>query len=196
MHFLCYSPLVLDMDRSHSSMMFLSKYMLHPTHKVVFLADYSKLEAEKVYDKFLVEAKNRYRDFKFAMGDLQWNQETIQYFMLEDDMFPVLIIHWNNPDPNIQDTVYRNVHIDHVEDLGLILDASLEQYNNNTKVLQGYRESEAADIAALIANILCIALYAASTADTLEELDVNQLLVTLFGSDAVDDLIVKKQARA
>jgi len=121
-------------------MMFLSKYMLHPTHKVVFLADYSKLEAEKVYDKFLVEAKNRYRDFKFAMGDLQWNQETIQYFMLEDDMFPVLIIHWNNPDPNIQDTVYRNVHIDHVEDLGLILDASLEQYNNNTKVLQGYRE--------------------------------------------------------
>ncbi|MEM1038775.1 MAG: acetate--CoA ligase family protein [Pseudomonadota bacterium] len=64
------------------------------------------------------------------------------------------------------------------------------------QLLQGYRESEAADIDALIANILCIALYAARNADTLEELDVNPLLVTQFGSVAVDALIVKKQARA
>ena len=128
------------MDRTHSSMMFLNKYLIHPTHKVVFLADYSKIETQKVYDKFVVEAKDRYRDFKFAMGDLQWNQETIQYFKLEDDMFPVLIIHWNNPDPNIQDTVYQNVDIDHLEDLGLILDASLDQYKNSTVMIREYRE--------------------------------------------------------
>ncbi|MEL6737029.1 MAG: acetate--CoA ligase family protein, partial [Pseudomonadota bacterium] len=62
------------------------------------------------------------------------------------------------------------------------------------KLLEGYRESEAADIDALIANILCIALYAERNADTLEELDVNPLFVTQYGCVAVDALIVKAPA--
>ncbi|MEL6744720.1 MAG: acetate--CoA ligase family protein, partial [Pseudomonadota bacterium] len=62
------------------------------------------------------------------------------------------------------------------------------------KLLEGYRDSEAADIDALIANILCIALYAERNADTLEELDVNPLFVTQYGCVAVDALIVKAPA--
>ncbi|MEL6946616.1 MAG: acetate--CoA ligase family protein, partial [Pseudomonadota bacterium] len=60
------------------------------------------------------------------------------------------------------------------------------------RVLDGYRGSDAADIDALVANILCIALYAERHADTLEELDVNPLFVTQYGSVAVDALVVKR----
>ena len=60
------------------------------------------------------------------------------------------------------------------------------------KLLDGYRDSDAADIDALIANILCIAQYACDNADELEELDVNPLFATQFGSIAVDALIVKR----
>ncbi len=60
------------------------------------------------------------------------------------------------------------------------------------KLLEGFRDNEAADIDALIANILCIAKYAVDHAETLEELDVNPLFATQFGSVAVDALIVKR----
>ena len=60
------------------------------------------------------------------------------------------------------------------------------------RLLEGYRETEAADIDALIANIMCIANYAVQQAETLEELDVNPLFATQFGSVAVDALIVKR----
>ncbi|MFD0916114.1 acetate--CoA ligase family protein [Pseudahrensia aquimaris] len=59
-------------------------------------------------------------------------------------------------------------------------------------LLEGYRGADAADIDALVANIWCIANYAAEHADTLEELDVNPLFATPFGSVAVDALIVKR----
>ena len=61
------------------------------------------------------------------------------------------------------------------------------------RVLEGWRGSEATDIDALIANILCIANYACANADTLEELDVNPLFATQYGSVAVDALIVKRK---
>lgn len=61
------------------------------------------------------------------------------------------------------------------------------------RLLDGFRSSDAADIDALIANILCIANYAANNADDLEELDVNPLFATQFGSVAVDALIVKRK---
>ncbi|MEP1209990.1 MAG: acetate--CoA ligase family protein [Rhizobiaceae bacterium] len=61
------------------------------------------------------------------------------------------------------------------------------------QMLDGFRDSDAADIDALIANILCIANYAANHADTLEELDVNPLFASQFGSVAVDALIVKRK---
>lgn len=60
------------------------------------------------------------------------------------------------------------------------------------QLLDGYRRSDAADIDALVANIICIAKYAVSHADSLEELDVNPLFATQFGSIAVDALIVKR----
>ncbi len=63
------------------------------------------------------------------------------------------------------------------------------------QLLNGYRNSDAADIDALIANILCIAGYAHSHSDTLEELDVNPLFATQFGSVAVDALIVKRKSK-
>ena len=59
-------------------------------------------------------------------------------------------------------------------------------------LLEGYRNSDAADIDALIANILCIAQYACDNAEDLEELDVNPLFAGQFGSVAVDALIVKR----
>lgn len=62
------------------------------------------------------------------------------------------------------------------------------------RLLDGYRDTEAADIDALIANVLCIANYAVQHRDTLEELDVNPLFATQFGSVAVDALIVKRTA--
>ena len=62
------------------------------------------------------------------------------------------------------------------------------------KLLDGLRNSNAADIDALITNILCIANYAADHADTLQELDVNPLFPTQFGSVAVDALIVKRKS--
>jgi len=58
-------------------------------------------------------------------------------------------------------------------------------------LLEGYRGTEAADMDALIANILCIANYAVENSDTLEELDVNPLFAMQFGSVATDALIVK-----
>ena len=58
------------------------------------------------------------------------------------------------------------------------------------RLLGGYRDSDAADIDALIANIICIANYAVANAGTLEELDVNPLFATQYGSVAVDALIV------
>ncbi|MEE9315260.1 MAG: acetate--CoA ligase family protein [Rhizobiaceae bacterium] len=61
------------------------------------------------------------------------------------------------------------------------------------KLLDGFRGTDAADIDALIANIICIANYAESNKDTLEELDVNPLFVNQFGSVAVDALIVKRK---
>ncbi|MEE9375689.1 MAG: acetate--CoA ligase family protein [Rhizobiaceae bacterium] len=61
------------------------------------------------------------------------------------------------------------------------------------KLLDGYRKSEAVDTDALIANIICIANYATNNFDTLEELDVNPLFATQFGSIAVDALIVKRK---
>ncbi len=61
------------------------------------------------------------------------------------------------------------------------------------KLLEGYRDTDAADIDALIANVLCITNYATANADTLEELDVNPLFATQFGSVAVDALIVKRK---
>ena len=61
------------------------------------------------------------------------------------------------------------------------------------KLLDGYRDTDAADIDALIANMVCIANYAVANADTLEELDVNPLFATQFGSVAVDALIVKRK---
>ncbi len=60
------------------------------------------------------------------------------------------------------------------------------------RLLEGYRDTQAADLDALIANIICIANYACANADTLEELDVNPLFATQFGSIAVDALIVKR----
>ena len=60
------------------------------------------------------------------------------------------------------------------------------------RLLEGYRDSDGADIEALIANILCIANYAALHHEELEELDVNPLFATQFGSVAVDALIVKR----
>ena len=61
------------------------------------------------------------------------------------------------------------------------------------RLLDGYRDSDAADIDALIANIVCIANYATRNEETLEELDVNPLFATQFGSVAVDALIVKRK---
>ena len=60
------------------------------------------------------------------------------------------------------------------------------------KLLAGYRQTDAADIDALIANVLCIVNYATKNAPVLEELDVNPLFATQFGSVAVDALIVKR----
>ena len=60
------------------------------------------------------------------------------------------------------------------------------------KLLCGYRGEDAADLDALVANILCIAQYAEKNADTLEELDVNPLFACETGSIAVDALIVKR----
>ncbi|MGI9357551.1 MAG: acetate--CoA ligase family protein, partial [Rhizobiaceae bacterium] len=61
------------------------------------------------------------------------------------------------------------------------------------RILEGWRAREATDIDALIANIICIANYACANADTLEELDVNPLFATQYGSVAVDALIVKRR---
>ena len=61
------------------------------------------------------------------------------------------------------------------------------------KLIEGYRHSDGADLEALIANILCIAKYALDNADTLQELDVNPLLASQFGSSAVDALIVLRK---
>ncbi|EFL88587.1 acetate--CoA ligase family protein [Ahrensia sp. R2A130] len=61
------------------------------------------------------------------------------------------------------------------------------------RLLDGYRDSDATDIDALIANIICIARYAEAHADTLEELDVNPLFATQYGSVAVDALIIKRR---
>ncbi|MEL7229134.1 MAG: acetate--CoA ligase family protein [Pseudomonadota bacterium] len=60
------------------------------------------------------------------------------------------------------------------------------------RVLEGYRQSDAADIDALVANILCIARYAVAKGDRLVELDVNPLFASQFGSVAVDALIVER----
>ena len=63
------------------------------------------------------------------------------------------------------------------------------------RLLDGYRDSDAADIDALIANIICITRYAETHADTLEELDVNPLFATQYGSVAVDALIVRSTTK-
>lgn len=60
------------------------------------------------------------------------------------------------------------------------------------RLLEGFRETDAADIDALVANIMCIANYAQRHAHSLEELDVNPLFASQFGSVAVDALIVKR----
>lgn len=60
------------------------------------------------------------------------------------------------------------------------------------RLLDGYRESDAADIDALVANIMCIANYVTLNRDTLLELDVNPLFASQYGSVAVDALIVKR----
>lgn len=62
------------------------------------------------------------------------------------------------------------------------------------RLLEGWRGGDATDIDALVANIICIANYAAENAEVLEELDVNPLFATQFGSVAVDALIVKRTA--
>ncbi|MDD9910713.1 MAG: acetate--CoA ligase family protein [Ahrensia sp.] len=69
---------------------------------------------------------------------------------------------------------------------------ALSRLKINT-MLEGWRGAHATDIDALIANIVCIADYATANADTLEELDVNPLFATQFGSVAVDALIVKRK---
>ncbi|MEM8748939.1 MAG: acetate--CoA ligase family protein [Pseudomonadota bacterium] len=61
------------------------------------------------------------------------------------------------------------------------------------QLLDGYRGKEATDIDALIANIICIANYASANHEVLEELDVNPLFATQFGSVAVDALIIKRK---
>ena len=61
-----------------------------------------------------------------------------------------------------------------------------------SRLLDGYRGEDAADIDALVANTWCIARYAVDHADELIELDVNPLFATPFGSVAVDALIVKR----
>ena len=71
--------------------------------------------------------------------------------------------------------------------------ASMRKIMTEDGVIYGYRDSDAADIDALIANILCIAQYACDNANELEELDVNPLFATQFGSIAVDALIVKRE---
>jgi len=63
------------------------------------------------------------------------------------------------------------------------------------RLLDGYRDSDAADIDALIANIVCIANYAVRHESELQELDVNPLFATQFGSVAVDALIVKRKMK-
>ncbi len=70
--------------------------------------------------------------------------------------------------------------------------AALSELKIN-RLLEGWRSNEATDIDALVANIMCIANYAVANADTLEELDVNPLFATQFGSVAVDALIVKRK---
>ncbi|MEM9734756.1 MAG: acetate--CoA ligase family protein [Pseudomonadota bacterium] len=60
------------------------------------------------------------------------------------------------------------------------------------RILKGYRQSDATDIDALVANILCIASYAVANAHRLVELDVNPLFASQFGSVAVDALIVER----
>jgi acyl-CoA synthetase (NDP forming) len=60
-------------------------------------------------------------------------------------------------------------------------------------LLDGYRGGCAADMDALLANIICIGDYAVRHVDTLEELDVNPLFAARSGSVAVDALIVKKE---
>jgi len=63
------------------------------------------------------------------------------------------------------------------------------------RILVGWRGSEATDIDALITNVICIANYACANADTLEELDVNPLFASQYGSVAVDALIVKRKSQ-
>ncbi len=63
------------------------------------------------------------------------------------------------------------------------------------RLLEGYRNTDAADMDALIANILCIVNYAVQNAETLQELDVNPLFATQFGSIAVDALVVKRKSQ-
>ncbi len=56
-------------------------------------------------------------------------------------------------------------------------------------LLNGYRGGEAADIEALVDTVVRIAAFAEQHADSLQELDVNPLLVTRHGAVAVDALI-------
>ena len=62
-----------------------------------------------------------------------------------------------------------------------------------SKLLAGYRGKPAADTQATVAAILAIAGYAEANADTLEELDVNPLIVCEHGAYAADALIRIRQ---
>ena len=58
------------------------------------------------------------------------------------------------------------------------------------KLLDGWRGADAADIDALVANVMCVAAFAQAHADRLVELDVNPLAATWAGACALDALIV------
>ena len=103
-----------------------------------------------------------------------------------------------------RDDLLENVHaiavfLHHLDDTASLLLPSTEADIRRAlfslkigRLLEGYRDTEAADIDALIANLMCIANYAVQNNETLEELDVNPLFATQFGSVAVDALIVKR----
>lgn len=73
--------------------------------------------------------------------------------------------------------------------------AALESLKVST-LLHGYRGGPAGDIEAVLDAIEAIAAYAVANADTLQELDVNPLLVTASGAVAVDALIRIADTRA
>lgn len=134
-----FSPLVVEMDKSHSNTMFFRKFFMYPANKVMYLADYSRIEPLAVYEKLKTVATLHTEDFKFAMGDVEANTVTTQFFNLTSDMYPVLIVHFDDPDPLLSDAIFSNVSDEDLDNLQSILDEVIERHRDNNKALKEYR---------------------------------------------------------